>query len=77
MRLASRPLWRGAWPILRRSRSKQLLPWKQAAPKWRTGQIERPKGKIGEPIWREPGEVHDLRNVGKALYRDILIEIKA
>ena len=30
-----------------------------------TGEIERPKGKIGEPIWRDAGEVHDLRNVGK------------
>jgi quercetin dioxygenase-like cupin family protein len=42
-----------------------------------TGQIDRPKGKIGEPIWREAGEIHDLRNVGKASYRNILIEIKS
>lgn len=41
-----------------------------------TGQIERPKGTIGSPIWREAGEVHDLRNVGNASYRNILIEIK-
>jgi beta-alanine degradation protein BauB len=41
-----------------------------------TGEIERPKGKIGEPIWRDAGEVHDLRNVGNATYRNILVEIK-
>jgi beta-alanine degradation protein BauB len=41
-----------------------------------TGDIERPKGKIGEPIWRDAGEVHDLRNVGNGTYRNILIEIK-
>jgi len=41
-----------------------------------TGDIARPKGRIGEPIWRDAGEVHDLRNVGKARYRNILIELK-
>jgi hypothetical protein len=41
-----------------------------------TGEIERPQGKIGEPIWRDAGEVHDLRNVGNATYRNILVEIK-
>jgi len=41
-----------------------------------TGAIEHPKGKIGEPIWRDAGEVHDLRNVGTATYRNILVEIK-
>ena len=29
-----------------------------------TGNIDRPVSKIGEPIWRDAGEVHDLRNVG-------------
>ncbi len=42
-----------------------------------TGEIARPKGKIGEPIWRDAGEVHDLRNVGKTSYRNILIELKS
>jgi quercetin dioxygenase-like cupin family protein len=42
-----------------------------------TGQIDRPKGvQIGSPIWRDAGEIHDLRNVGAASYRNILIEIK-
>ena len=41
-----------------------------------TGQIEKPKSVIGSPIWREAGEVHDLRNVGKAAYRNIIIELK-
>jgi hypothetical protein len=27
-----------------------------------------------EPIWRDAGEVHDLRNVGQAKDRNILIE---
>jgi beta-alanine degradation protein BauB len=41
-----------------------------------TGDIERPKANIGDPIWRDAGEVHDLRNVGKATYRNILVELK-
>ncbi|MBV8835517.1 MAG: hypothetical protein JO000_03180 [Alphaproteobacteria bacterium] len=41
------------------------------------GEIARPKGKVGEPIWRDAGEVHDLRNVGKTSYRNILIELKS
>jgi quercetin dioxygenase-like cupin family protein len=42
-----------------------------------TGQIDRPKGvQIGSPIWRDAGEVHDLRNVGTETYRNILIELK-
>ena len=27
-------------------------------------------------IWRDAGEVHDLRNVGNATYRNILVEVK-
>ena len=42
-----------------------------------TGNIERPKGTVGSPIWREAGEVHDLRNVGTTSYRNILIELKS
>jgi beta-alanine degradation protein BauB len=41
-----------------------------------TGQVERPKGQIGGPIWRDAGEVHDLRNIGRTTYRNILIEMK-
>ena len=41
-----------------------------------TGQIERPKSVIGSPIWRDAGEVHDLRNVGDSTYRNIIIELK-
>jgi quercetin dioxygenase-like cupin family protein len=41
-----------------------------------TGQIDRPVSVIGEAIWRDAGEVHDLRNVGDATYRNILVEIK-
>jgi hypothetical protein len=29
-----------------------------------------------EPIWRDAGEIHGLRNVGQAKDRNILIEIK-
>ena len=32
--------------------------------------------KVGGIIWRDAGEVHDLRNVGNATYRNILVEIK-
>lgn len=41
-----------------------------------TGQIEKPKSIIGSPIWRNAGEVHDLRNVGHSTYRNIIIELK-
>ncbi len=40
------------------------------------GEIVRPKSTVGEPIWRDAGEVHDLHNVGQTSYRNILIEIK-
>jgi beta-alanine degradation protein BauB len=42
-----------------------------------TGQIEKPKSVIGSPIWREAGELHDLRNVGGATYRNIIVELKS
>src|SRR3984885_10787571 len=41
-----------------------------------TGTIERPKGKIGEPIWRDAGEVPELRKVGNAPHRNIRVELK-
>jgi hypothetical protein len=41
-----------------------------------TGEIARPRGSVGAPIWRDAGEVHDLRNVGAASYRNVLIELK-
>jgi hypothetical protein len=41
-----------------------------------TGRVDRLVGKIGEPIWRDAGDVHDLRNVGNETYRNILVEIK-
>ncbi len=38
-----------------------------------TGQIEHGRrARSVQPIWREPGEVHDLRNVGTGSYRNIL-----
>ena len=41
-----------------------------------TGQIEKPKSIVGSPIWRDAGEVHDLRNVGRSTYRNIIVELK-
>jgi hypothetical protein len=40
------------------------------------GTTLRPTESIGGAIWREPGEIHDLRNVGRSTYRNILVEIK-
>jgi beta-alanine degradation protein BauB len=40
------------------------------------GHVIRPEDKAGKAIWRDPGEVHDLRNLGDATYRNVLVEIK-
>jgi quercetin dioxygenase-like cupin family protein len=40
------------------------------------GTVVRPKESVGEAIWRDAGEVHDLRNLGRATYRNVLIELK-
>jgi quercetin dioxygenase-like cupin family protein len=41
------------------------------------GVIRRPKEKVGEVMWREAGEVHELRNTGSSVYRNILVELKS
>jgi beta-alanine degradation protein BauB len=41
------------------------------------GKVYRPDEKVGEAIWRDAGEVHDLHNLGDTTYRNILIELKA
>jgi beta-alanine degradation protein BauB len=40
------------------------------------GHIVRPKDEAGKAIWRDPGEIHDLRNLGSAVYKNVLVEIK-
>jgi quercetin dioxygenase-like cupin family protein len=40
------------------------------------GRSVRIQDKAGEPIWRDAGEVHDLRNLGETVYRNVLVEIK-
>ncbi len=40
------------------------------------GKIVRPDDKSGKAIWRDPGEIHDLRNLGDAVYKNVLVEIK-
>ena len=40
------------------------------------GRSHKPKDVIGEAIWREAGEVHNLYNRGQNTYRNVLIEIK-
>ena len=40
------------------------------------GRTYRPVETIGEAIWRDPGEIHDLHNRGAAPYRNVLVEIK-
>ncbi len=49
-----------------------------------TIEIEASDGKLvqiterpGEAIWRDAGEMHELRNRGEVAYRNVLIEIKA
>jgi hypothetical protein len=41
------------------------------------GVIRRPKEMVGEVMWREAGEVHELRNAGSSVYRNILVELKS
>jgi quercetin dioxygenase-like cupin family protein len=41
------------------------------------GVIRRPKETVGEVMWREAGEVHELRNTGSSVYRNILVELKS
>ena len=41
------------------------------------GTLRRPKEIVGQAVWREAGEVHELRNVGASLYRNVLVELKA
>ena len=40
------------------------------------GRSYRPNEKVGEAIWRDAGEIHDLKNLGDAVYRNVLVEIK-
>ena len=40
------------------------------------GRSYRPNEKVGEAIWRDAGEIHDLKNLGEAVYRNVLVEIK-
>jgi len=40
------------------------------------GRVYRPEEKVGEAIWRDAGEIHDLKNLGDAVYRNVLVEIK-
>lgn len=41
------------------------------------GIVRRPKETVGEVMWRQAGEVHELRNVGSRVYRNILVEVKS
>jgi len=41
------------------------------------GKVYRPNEKVGEAIWRDAGEIHDLKNLGDATYRNVLVEIKS
>jgi len=40
------------------------------------GGTYRPVETVGEAIWRDPGEIHDLHNLGSTPYRNVLVEIK-
>jgi quercetin dioxygenase-like cupin family protein len=40
------------------------------------GRVYRPDEKVGEAIWRDAGEIHDLKNLGDTTYRNVLVEIK-
>ena len=41
------------------------------------GKTYRPQEQVGEAIWRDAGEVHDLHNLGDTTYRNVLVEIKS
>lgn len=42
----------------------------------RDGTIMQIEDKSGAAIWRDAGEIHELRNRGQGTYRNVLIEIK-
>jgi hypothetical protein len=41
------------------------------------GVVRRPSETVGEVMWRAAGEVHELRNIGTRVYRNILVEMKS
>ena len=41
------------------------------------GTVRVPKEIVGQVVWREAGEVHELRNVGASHYRNVLVEVKS
>jgi quercetin dioxygenase-like cupin family protein len=41
------------------------------------GVIRWPKETVGEVMWRDAGEVHELRNVGSSIYKNMLVELKS
>jgi quercetin dioxygenase-like cupin family protein len=41
------------------------------------GTIRRPEEKVGEVVWREKGEIHQLRNAAAWKYQNILVEMKS
>lgn len=42
-----------------------------------SGRVVHTDEKPGDVLWREPGEIHELRNTSGRPYRNVLIEIKA
>ena len=40
------------------------------------GTVRRGDDSLGLTRWREPGEVHELKNVGPTRFENLLIEVK-
>jgi quercetin dioxygenase-like cupin family protein len=53
-----------------------LIPGKSEL-EYQDGTIRRPEEKAGEVVWREKGEIHQLRNAAAWKYQNILIEMKS
>ena len=41
------------------------------------GTIRRPEEKVGVVVWREKGEIHQLKNTASWRYQNILVEMKS
>jgi quercetin dioxygenase-like cupin family protein len=41
------------------------------------GTVRRPEEQVGMAIWREMGEIHQLKNASDWRYQNILVEIKS
>ena len=66
------------WPLLEPGDAEQAWRHTQASPPLALiDRLRAARAEVAGELTRRGQEVHDLRNVGKESYRNILVEIKA